>query len=89
MTKLNIKVVPGASRSEVAGWLGEALKVRVAAPPESGKANLAVEKVLAAALGVSRRQVRLEAGLASQRKVVAIGGLSQEEVFSRLGKGAA
>jgi len=47
-----VKAVPGAARDEIAGLLGERLKVRVAAPPEDGKANEAICRVLAAALGL-------------------------------------
>ena len=43
--ELEVKVVPGASRSEVTGWLGDSLKIRVAAPPERGKANAAVVRM--------------------------------------------
>ena len=50
--KIQVKVIPSSSRDAIAGWLGEALKVRVSAPPERGLANAAVETVVAAALGV-------------------------------------
>ena len=45
--RLQLKVVPGSSKDEVAGWLGDALKVRVGAPAERGRANAAVEKLVA------------------------------------------
>jgi uncharacterized protein (TIGR00251 family) len=82
--RLSVKVVPRSSRNVVAGWVGEALKVCVTAPPEKGKANAAVETVLAEALGVSKERVRLVAGLASPRKVVEIDGLDEDEVRRRL-----
>ncbi len=83
-TRLELKVVPGASRAGIAGWLGDMLKVRVSAPPERGKANAAVEELLAEALGVSSGSVRIVAGHGSARKVVEIAGLSQAEVRARL-----
>jgi len=83
---LRIKVVPGASRDEIAGWLGDALKVRVTAPPERGRANTAVERLLAAVLGVSAECVRVVAGLSSARKTVVIEHLSATQVRKRLGK---
>lgn len=49
--ELRLKVVPGASRSAIAGELGDRLKVRIAAPPEGGKANRAVEDLLAELTG--------------------------------------
>ena len=85
VTKLTVKVVPGASRSEIAGWLGQSLKIRVAAPPEDGKANRAVIKLLASALGIPNHQIRLKAGGASPRKTLEINGLSHAEITERLG----
>ena len=86
MTKLMIKVVPGASKSEIAGWMGEWLRIRIAAQPEKGKANRALEKLLAESLGISSQAVRLQTGATSPRKVVEIEGLSREEIIDRLGK---
>jgi uncharacterized protein len=83
-TRLAVKVVPAASRSGIAGWLGDTLKVRVTAPAEQGKANAAVEVLLAEALGLPRDRVRIASGTASPRKVVEIAGLSESEVRSRL-----
>ncbi len=72
----------------VAGWLADALKVRVSAPPERGKANAAVESLLAEALGLARDCVRVVAGHGSPRKIVEIDGLSEAEVHRRLAKDA-
>lgn len=83
-TRLSVKVVPGSSRDEIDGWLAGSLKLRVAAPPEKGRANAAVEKLLARALGVTKKSVRVVVGLTSARKVVEIDGLSQEDVRQRL-----
>jgi len=82
--KLAIKAIPGSSRNGVAGWLGETLKVRVTAPAERGKANEAIELVIAEALGISSACVHVVAGKASPRKVVEIAGLSDEEIHRRL-----
>lgn len=48
-------MVPGASKSEISGWLGDALKIRVAAQPEKGNANAAVVAVLASGLGLPEK----------------------------------
>ncbi len=87
--RLLIKVVPGSSRDCIAGWLGEALKVRVKAPAELGKANAAVEKTLAEALGIRTKYARVVTGKTSARKVVEISGLSESEVHRRLSKESA
>ena len=77
--RLQVKVVPGASRDEVTGWLGEALKIRVQAPPEQGKANKAVIKILARLLEVPRQQIELVRGAGSPNKVFAVQGCSMKE----------
>jgi len=82
--KIPLKVVPGSSRSCIAGWLGESVKVRVKAPPESGKANKAVEKLLAKALQIPLNRVSIVRGGASPRKLVEITGLRGEEIVKRL-----
>jgi len=71
---LAIKVVPGASRSAIAGPLGDRLKVRVAAPPEGGKANRALVELLREWLGV--RDVEIVGGLSSAEKIVRVSGIS-------------
>ena len=71
----------------MAGWLGDTLKVRVTAPAERGKANAAIETVIAEALDIPRASARVVAGKTSPRKVVEITGLSETEVYRRLSKG--
>ena len=83
MALLNVKVVPGSSRDRVAGRYGEGVKVQVSAPPEGGKANRAVEELLAAALGVKAQQVRVVKGHSSPRKVVQVEG-ADADVLARL-----
>ena len=86
--KLPLKVIPGSSRNTIAGWLGNALRVRVTAPPERGKANSAVEALLSKVLGLPGGSVRIVAGGASPRKVVEIVGLSESEARRRLSDAA-
>ena len=82
--RIEVKAVPGSSRNAVVGWMGNALKVRVSAPPERGKANAAIEAVLAEALGLPADRVRIVAGETSRRKIVEIAGLTEAEVRHRL-----
>jgi uncharacterized protein len=69
---LELHVQPGASRTEFAGKHGERIKVRLAAPPQDGKANAALIEFLARHYGVPRRNVRITAGLKSRQKRVVI-----------------
>lgn len=84
--ELALKVVPGASRSEIAGTLGDRLKVRVAAPAEKGRANRAVVALLREWLGV--RQVEIVAGHASADKTARVEGLAglDERQLARLAR---
>lgn len=75
---IHVKVVPGASRDAIAGPMGDALKLRVSAPPEKGKANKAVCKLLAEALGIHVRDVEVVAGHTAPRKIVRATGLTME-----------
>ena len=81
---LGLKVIPNASRDEVVGWLGDALKVKVQAPALDGRANAALVEFLADRLGLSRRAVVLVRGDTSRQKVVRIDGLTRAEVQRRL-----
>lgn len=73
---LTLHVQPGAKRSGLAGLHGEALKIKLAAPPVEGRANEALLKFIAGLFGVPLRQVELKQGSQSRHKVVAISGSS-------------
>lgn len=75
---LTLHVQPGAKRTDVAGLHGEALKIRLAAPPIEGRANEALLKFIASTFGVPLRQVELKQGGQSRHKVVAITGSNVE-----------
>jgi len=77
---LEIKAVPNAPRSEIIGWLEEALKVRLHAPPVEGKANVELCKFLAKQLGLPKRAVTIATGDTSRLKRVRIEGLTLDEV---------
>lgn len=82
--RLTVQVQPRASRNELAGRHGDALKVRLQAPPVDGAANEALVRFLAERLGVPRAAVRIAAGPASRRKAVLIDGINPEEAGRRL-----
>ena len=82
---LAIKAIPNAPRSEVVGWLGEALKIKVHAPPVEGRANEMLCEFLADELGLPRRAVTVLRGDTSRQKIVRIDGLTLAEVKQRVG----
>jgi uncharacterized protein (TIGR00251 family) len=75
-----VRVIPRARRSEVAGILDGALKVRLAAPPLEGAANEALVKFLAERLGVRARDVEILSGHTSRMKTIRVSGPPAEEV---------
>ena len=83
-----MKVTPKAPRDAIRGWLGQTLRISVRAAPERGRANQAVEALLAVALDVAKSRVRVVAGQASARKQVEIEGLDGAQLRSRLGTDA-
>ena len=75
-----VRVVPRASKSEIVGLHGGALKVRIAAPPVDGAANAELIKLLAKQFGVSRSEVEIIGGQTSKTKHIRIGGISAQEI---------
>lgn len=71
---LTLHIQPGAKRTEVAGLHGDALKIRLAAPPIEGRANEALLRFVAVSFDVPLRQVELKQGGQSRHKVVAVTG---------------
>ena len=81
---VHVKVVPGSSRDRVAGRYGDGVKVQVRAPPEGGRANEAVVRVIAETLGLKPQQVRIIKGHTQPRKLVEIDGVEPGDILSRL-----
>ena len=84
MARLTVKVHPRARRSALAGRLGDAWKLSLAAPPVDGRANDECVRFLAELAGVPRSRVRIVMGLTSRLKVVEIEGVPQEDLERRL-----
>ena len=84
---LGVHVSPGAGRSAIIGRHGDALKVRVAAPPVEGRANAACVTLLARVLGLKENQVELVGGQTSRSKRVKITGIERDDA-ARLLEGA-
>ena len=81
---LSLHVQPGALKSECAGLHGEALKIRLAAPPVDGKANEALLRFLAQRLAIPRQQISLKSGQTSRQKVVEIESVTAERLVALL-----
>lgn len=81
---LSIRVTPRSSRNRVDGLVGDALKIRLNAPPVEGKANEALVEFLADTLGLPHRAIRLEAGAQARLKRVRVMGLDASTVEQRL-----
>lgn len=81
---LRVRLTPRARRNELAGWKGDLLLARVAAPPVEGRANEALRRLLADALGVPVRDVTIVAGRASREKLVEISGVDAPVLRARL-----
>ncbi len=82
---IHVKAVPGAARSEIAGILGDRLKVRLAAPAENGKANAALCTLIAETLGIRPGAVEVVRGTGAPNKVVRARGVGAREARGRLG----
>ncbi len=83
--RIAVHVTPRATRDEVGGWRGTELAVRVTAPPDEGRANEAVCKVVARALGIPKSSVTVQRGQTSRHKLLRIEGRTAEEVRAVLG----
>ena len=83
--RLAIKAIPNAPKNAVAGWLGDALKVKVHAPALEGRANEDLCEFLAETLGLPKRAVTLLQGEKSRQKLVQIEGLDLAGAKARLG----
>lgn len=86
---LRLHVHPGAGRTAIVGRHGDALKVRVAAPPSGGRANEACAELIAEVLGVKPSQVTVTAGQTSRQKRLTISGIEPDEVARLLGEATA
>ena len=75
---------PNARQSELAGFTDGVLQVKVAAPPVKGKANRELTTFLSQVLGVSKSSLIIVKGHTSRKKVIAVDGLSQDEIIKRL-----
>jgi uncharacterized protein len=88
-TRLRLRVSPGAARSGIVGRHGDAWKIRVAAPPEDGRANEAVLRLLADQLSLPRTAVTLVSGHGARDKIVELNGVGPALIERRLASATA
>ena len=81
---LKVRIQPRASKNEVSGLHGDALKLRLTAPPVEGEANRACVEFVAELVGVSRGQVEIVSGHKSRDKTLMISGTDRATVHERL-----
>ena len=81
---LPVKVHPGASCNEITGFTGGVLQVKIAAPPEKGKANKELTDFLSRRLDVKKSSISITKGETGRNKLIAIEGLSPDEIIKRL-----
>ena len=81
---LTVKVVPASSRTRIAGMLENILKVKIAAPPEKGKANKALTAFFAKLFDVRKKDVTVVSGTVSTIKQLRIDGVTQEDVRKKI-----
>jgi uncharacterized protein (TIGR00251 family) len=82
---LKIHLHPRASRDEICGLHGDALKIKVTAPSIEGKANMALKRFIAKKLNLAASQVEIMVGQRSREKILRISGISRTEVEKALG----
>lgn len=82
----NVWVQPKASRSEITGLYGEALKIKVMSPPVEGKANQECLRFLASFFDIKVSQIKLVSGENSRSKRIAVCGVLYDEAMSKLEK---
>jgi len=84
LARIAVRVTPGAREDAVVGWQDDALHVRVRAPAERGKANDAVCRLIAKALGLPGSSIGIVGGATTRRKILHIEGIDDEEVRRKL-----
>ena len=77
---IKVRVQPKASRNQVDGYSAGSLRLRVTAPPQAGKANMAVISLLAETLGVPKSRLRIIRGHGSRQKLVQVTSLTPEDL---------
>ena len=84
--RIALHVTPRCARDEFVGWRGSELAVHVTVPPEDGKANIAVVRLLAKALAVPARDVHIVRGGSARHKLLEIDGIDTRQLIQAFGQ---
>jgi uncharacterized protein len=84
VVRLMVKVTPNAGCSEITGFKEDVLQLRIAAPPDKGKANKELVDFLSEQMGVKKSSIAIVRGLTSRNKILSITGISREALILRL-----
>jgi uncharacterized protein len=84
IVKINVKVQPNAHKDEITGFSNGIWRVKIAAPPDKGKANKELILFFSDLLGVKKDDLSLLKGLTSHNKIIGILGMTAEAVVTRL-----
>lgn len=79
-----VKVIPRAQKNQLVGVEGEAIKIRLSAPPVEDKANDALVEFLAESLNIARAQIEIVTGQTSRRKIVRVRGRTAKQIEDAL-----
>ncbi len=82
--KFAVQITPNAPRSEIVGWQGDRLKIKIKAPAVEGKANEELIRFLAEFLGLHRRDVSIDQGATSRTKLLSIESMDEETLRQKL-----
>lgn len=82
--QFKIKVQPRSAKNEIKGLHGDAVKIKLTAPPVDGEANLACVRYLADMLGISQGRIRIVSGHTGRQKIISVEGFTREGVIARL-----
>ncbi|MCJ7743156.1 MAG: DUF167 domain-containing protein [Dehalococcoidales bacterium] len=85
-TKIVVQVQPKAKQNQVLRYADGVWHLKIAAPPVEGKANQGLVNFLSEVLGISKASLTIEKGLTAKRKVIAVKGMTQDQVISQLKK---
>ncbi len=82
--EIRVKVVPGSSKTQIAGTLDDMLKIKIASPPEKGKANKALVAFMAKTLSVKKNDIEIVSGKTNPVKILRISGVNSAMIETLL-----